>query len=138
MHADRIKAISDDLYFHLFSVLDAESDLDGLEAGRIATTVQQAFESAVDTGTAADFARQSISAMIARIQDAIQLAHREGFDVLNDESLPDFNKIDESICLSSWVLGLCVHEFDQRIFLAALDAYKVEIEVASDCLAHVD
>lgn len=73
-----------------------------------------------------------VAKMIASIDGAIELAHHEGFDVLNHMGQPDFGKIDEAICLSSWVLGDFVHESDQRIFDAALAAYKVEIEVAME------
>ncbi len=87
MHADRIKALADDLYSHLFSVLDQEPDLTGLEAGQIATTVQKAFESAAETGTAADFARQSISEVIRKLQK------REGVALL---SLANLRQIAET------------------------------------------
>lgn len=39
MHPDRIELLKEDLYNHLFHLLDCQPDLDGLEAGRIATSV---------------------------------------------------------------------------------------------------
>ncbi len=43
MHAERIQDLSTDLYHEVFGMLDAEPDMDGMTAGRIANAVQDAF-----------------------------------------------------------------------------------------------
>jgi hypothetical protein len=47
MTKDRIALLSSDIYDNVFQTLDAEHDVSGDEAGRIATAVQQTFEDSV-------------------------------------------------------------------------------------------
>lgn len=44
MSKERLAQLSEDLYNHVFQMLDAEQDIDSMDAGGIATAVQETFE----------------------------------------------------------------------------------------------
>lgn len=43
----RIKELGDALWFHVFSMLDGEPELDGHDAGQVAAAVQKRFQEAI-------------------------------------------------------------------------------------------
>ena len=47
MNADRIELLGEDLRQYVFHMLDAEPDMDGMEAGRVAAEVEHAFYAAM-------------------------------------------------------------------------------------------
>lgn len=48
MSPERITLLATDLWTHVFTMLDAEPEINGDEAGRIATLVERAFEAAME------------------------------------------------------------------------------------------
>ncbi len=44
MNSQRIRLLSEDVYSYVFQLLDAEPEMDGNEAGRIASRLQRLFE----------------------------------------------------------------------------------------------
>ena len=44
----RIEALAQDLYNHVFRVLDAEPEMPGMDCGYVATAVQAAFSNAME------------------------------------------------------------------------------------------
>lgn len=48
MHADRISALADELWLHVFTLLDDEPDCTGARAGFVAAQAERAFRQALE------------------------------------------------------------------------------------------